>query len=119
MIWTAARNTDQGLLVASMYQRAGGVPCEREAVMADGLRGASALSQADVDPSRYLTISIDWVLEEMAAHDLISRIAGLSPLEGADLAHSEASSWPSASDSALADGLGGPSFCRTDTDSAH
>src|SRR5450755_2224512 len=58
MIWTAARNKDQGLLVTSMYERADRVPCEREAVMAGGLRGtdkASALTQACVDPSRYLT----------------------------------------------------------------
>jgi hypothetical protein len=93
MIWTAARNKDQGLVVTSMYEHAGRVPREREAVMAGGLRGtdkASALAQAGVDPSRYLTISIGRVLEEMAARDLIPRIAGLSPLEGADLAHTEA-----------------------------
>jgi hypothetical protein len=93
MIWTAARNKDQGLLVTSMYERADRVPCEREAVMAGGLRGtdkASALTQACVDPSRYLTISIDRVLDEMAAGDLIPRIAGLAPLEGADLAHTDA-----------------------------
>jgi hypothetical protein len=43
---------------------------------------AGALTQAGVDPARYLTISIDLVLAEMAARNLIPRIAGLSPLEG-------------------------------------
>jgi Zeta toxin len=93
MIWTPARNKDQGLLVTGMYERADGVPCERDAVIAGGLRGtdkASALAQAAVNQSHYLTISIDLVMEEMAARDLIPRIEGLSPLEGANLVHAEA-----------------------------
>ena len=62
MIWTAERNMDQGALVASMYEQAASVPCERKAVMVGGLRGADtagALTQAGIDASRYLTISID------------------------------------------------------------
>ena len=65
MIWTAERNMDQGALVASMYEQAVSVPCERKAVMVGGLRGAdtaSALTQAGIDASRYLTISIDAIL---------------------------------------------------------
>ena len=65
MIWTAERNMDQGALVAGMYGQAGSIPCERKAVMAGGLPGADtagALTQAGIDASRYLTISIDAIL---------------------------------------------------------
>ncbi len=67
--------------------------CERKAVMAGGLPGADkaeALTQAGIDPAGYLTISVDRILTEMAARGLIPQIAGLSPLDGADLAHGEA-----------------------------
>ncbi len=93
MIWTAERNMDQGALVAAMYARAGLVPCEREAIMAGGLRGADTagvLTQAGIDTSQFLTISIDGILAEMAARGLIPHVDGLSPLEAADLAHAEA-----------------------------
>ena len=52
MIWTAERNMDQGALVASMYEQAASVPCERKAIMVGGLRGADtagALTQAGID----------------------------------------------------------------------
>jgi hypothetical protein len=39
-IWNPERNAAQGVMVAEMYQRAGGVPCERSAILAGGLRGA-------------------------------------------------------------------------------
>jgi hypothetical protein len=93
MIWTPTRNAAQGLLVAEVYGQAGDVPCERSSIMAGGLRGADkdgALAQAGVDRARYLTISVDRVLEEMAARDLIPHITGLSPMEAADLGHAEA-----------------------------
>ena len=93
MIWTAERNMDQGALVASMYEQAASVPCERKAVMAGGLRGADtagALTQAGIDASRYLTISIDRILVQMADRRLIPHVDGLTPLEAADLVHVEA-----------------------------
>lgn len=93
MIWTAARNMDQGALIASMYEQARSVPCDRKAVMVGGLPGAdtaSALTQAGIVASRYLTISIDAILAEMAGRGLIPRVDGLSPLEAADLVHVEA-----------------------------
>jgi hypothetical protein len=43
-----------------------------------------------VDPLQYLTISVGLILEEMAARDLIPRLEGLSPLDGAELVHGEA-----------------------------
>ena len=93
MIWTPERNKVQGLLIADLYGQADDVACERNAVMAGGLRGAdkaSALAQQGIDPTLYLTISIDDLIEEMAARELIPRISGLSPLDAADLVHAEA-----------------------------
>jgi hypothetical protein len=94
MMWPAERAKDQRELVTALYQRGRDVPCDRAAVMAGGLRGADkddALARADVDRARYLTVSIDGVLAEMAAHGLIPPVDGLSPLEAADdLVHGEA-----------------------------
>ncbi|MGH3274258.1 MAG: zeta toxin family protein, partial [Streptosporangiaceae bacterium] len=93
MIWTAGRNMDQGALVASMYEQAALVPCERKAIMLGGLPGAGtagALTQAGVDTSQYFTISIDGIITDMAARGLIPHVDGLSPLEAADLVHVEA-----------------------------
>src|ERR1700693_772838 len=76
-----------------MYQAAAGVPCERSAAIAGGLPGAdkaAALDQAGVDRSQYLTVSIDAVLDRMAAARLIPEADGLSPLERAGLVHAEA-----------------------------
>jgi Zeta toxin len=92
MIWTAGRNREQCLLVTRIYQRAADVPCERTAVLIGGLRGSdksAALAEAGMDRSRYLTISIDAILEEMAACGLIPAREGLSPLDVADLVHAE------------------------------
>jgi hypothetical protein len=93
MIWTAERNMDQGALVARMYEEAASVPCERKAVMVGGLRGADtadALTQAGVDATCYLSISIDAIVLEMASRGLIPHVDGLTPLEAADLVHVEA-----------------------------
>ena len=93
MIWRGERNRQQGRLVAQMYRAAAAVPCERAAVIAGGLPGAdkaSALAQAGVDRSRYLTVSIDAVLARMAAGQLIPAADGLSPLGRAGLVHAEA-----------------------------
>ena len=93
MIWTGERNRQQGRLVAEMYQAAAGVPCDRSAVIAGGLPGAdkaAALEAAAVDRSQYLTVSIDAILDRMAAAGLIPEADGLSPLERAGLVHAEA-----------------------------
>jgi Zeta toxin len=93
MIWTGDRHRRQGRLVAELYQAAAAVPCEQAAVIVAGLPGAdkaAALGQADVDGSRYLLVSIDAVLLEMAARRLIPEAAGQSPLERAGLVHGEA-----------------------------
>ncbi len=93
MIWTGERSRQQGRLVAEMYQAAAGVPCERSAVIAGGLPGAdkaAALGQSGVDRSHYLAISIDAVLDRMAAAGLIGASDGLSPLARAGLVHAEA-----------------------------
>jgi hypothetical protein len=93
MIWTAERNARQGLLVARMYAASAAVPCERQAVMAARLPGADrrgAAAQSGADLSRYLPISVEAALDQMAARGFIPRVAGLSPMEAAPLAHAEA-----------------------------
>lgn len=93
MIWKPERNREHGGLVASMYQEARDVPCERQAVVAGGLPGAdkvAVLRTACVDQSQYLTISIDKILEQMAARGLIPVVKGLTPMDVAGLAHTEA-----------------------------
>jgi len=92
-MWTGERYRQQGRLVAEMYLAAAGVPCERSAAIAGGLPGAdkaAALEQAGVDRSQYLTVSIDAILDRMAAAGLIPEVDGLSPLERAGLVHAEA-----------------------------
>jgi hypothetical protein len=81
------------MVVAALYEQAATVPCERRAVFAGGLRGADkygALAAAGADPGRYFTVSIDLVLEELARRSLIPVAARLSPMESADLVHTEA-----------------------------
>jgi hypothetical protein len=93
VIWTGEHQRQQGRLVAEMYQAAAGVPCERSAAIAGGLPGAdktAALDQVGLDRSQYLTVSIDAVLDRMAAARLIPAADGLSPLERAGLVHAEA-----------------------------
>jgi hypothetical protein len=61
--------------------------------MAGGLPGAGTLEavvESGADLNQYLTISVDSVLVRMATRGLIPTVTGLSPLEAADLAHSEA-----------------------------
>ena len=74
MIWTGERARQQRLLVTGMYQAAAGVPRERRAAIAGGLAGAdkaAELDRAGLDRSRYLTVSIDAVLDRMAGAGLI------------------------------------------------
>jgi Zeta toxin len=64
---------------------------------ARGLRGRAAradknaaLAAAAINPGRYFTITTDLVLEELARRSLMPVVPGLSPMEGADLVHTEA-----------------------------
>jgi len=93
MIWLPDRHKHQGRIVAALYERSAAVLCDRQAVFAVGIRGADkqrALARAGISPSRYLTVSVDLTLAEMARRSLIPVTRGLSPLEGADLVHAEA-----------------------------
>ena len=90
VIWNADRSRRQGHIVDGLYRQAAGVPAERKAVLAGGLRGAdkaTALDKAGADPARYLVISVDAVLGELARRSLIPVVAGLAPLESAELVH--------------------------------
>jgi hypothetical protein len=93
VIWSADRSRRQGHIVDGLYRSAAAVPAERKAVLAGGLRGAdkaAALSQAGLDRARYLAISVDGVLAELARRSLIPVVGGLAPLEAAELVHAEA-----------------------------
>ncbi len=93
MIWTGERARQQRLLVAAVYRAAAGVPCERRAAIAGGLPGAdkaAALDRAGLDRARYFTVSIDAILDRMAAAGLIPQSNGQSPLERAGPVHAEA-----------------------------
>jgi hypothetical protein len=93
VIWKPDRNREQGLLVASVYQQAHGVPCDRQAVIVGGLPGAdkaAVLRAAGVNQSWYFTVSIDTILWQMAARGLIPSFEGLAPMDVAGLAHAEA-----------------------------
>lgn len=82
MIWTGEHARQQRLLVTGMYQAAAGVPRERRAVIAGGLPGAdkaAELDRAGLDRSRYLTVSIDAVLDRMAGAGLIPAADGPEP----------------------------------------
>jgi predicted kinase len=93
--WTAARDRIHGELVSDLYGRAKEVPNDGQAIIAGGLGGAgksTVLSKfAGIDLSKYLVINPDDIKEEMAKHDLIPRIEGLSPMEASDLVHEESS----------------------------
>jgi hypothetical protein len=87
------RSRRQGHIVDGLYRQAAAVPAERKAVLAGGLPGAdkaAALAKAGLDPARYLVISVDAMLGELARRSLIPVVAGLAPLEGAELVHAEA-----------------------------
>jgi hypothetical protein len=93
VIWTGERARQQRLLVAAVYRAAAGVPCERRAAIAGGLPGAdkaAALDRAGLDRARYFTVSIDAILDRMAAAGLIPQSNGQSPLERAGPVHAEA-----------------------------
>jgi hypothetical protein len=93
VIWTGERARQQRLLVTQMYRVADGVPCERRAAIAGGLPGAdkaAALDRAGLDRTRYLTVSIEAILNRMAAVGLIPEADGLSPLGRSSQVHAEA-----------------------------
>jgi hypothetical protein len=93
VIWTGERARQQLLLVTQMYRAADGVPCERRAAIAGGLPGAdkaAALDRAGLDRTRYLTVSIEAILNRMAAVGLIPEADGLSPLGRSSQVHAEA-----------------------------
>ncbi|MGH3276933.1 MAG: zeta toxin family protein [Streptosporangiaceae bacterium] len=92
VIWNPDRSRHQGRVVDGLCRQVA-VPAERKAVLAGGLRGAdkaAALSKAGLDRGRYLNVSVDAVLAEMARRSLIPVVAGLAPLEAAGLVHAEA-----------------------------
>jgi Zeta toxin len=93
MTWPPDRNKHHGRIVTALYRQAVSVPCERKVVLAGGLRGSDkdgALAKAGIHRSRYLTVSVEEILAELARRSLIPVVAGRLPLEAADLVHAQA-----------------------------
>jgi len=94
-IWSADRAEQHDVLIADIYRQAAGVPNESRAIIAGGLGGAGKstvlANYAGIDRSQYLTLNPDDIKEKMAERGLIPLVAGLSPLEAADLVHEESS----------------------------
>jgi Zeta toxin len=94
-IWSIERTLQHDSLLADMYDRAAGVPCEHKAIIAGGLSGAGKstvlANHPEMDRSQYLTINPDDIKEEMARRNMIPEVEGLSPMEASDLVHEESS----------------------------
>jgi Zeta toxin len=94
-IWSIERTLQHDSLLADMYDRAAGVPCEHKAIIAGGLSGAGKstvlANHPEIDRSQYLTINPDAIKEEMARRNMIPEVEGLSPMEASDLVHEESS----------------------------
>ena len=94
-IWTDSRVAQQDEILRKAYDSAADVPCERKAIIAGGLGGAGKTTVlgtlAGVDLSQYVTINPDNCKEELARHDMLPTVAGLSPMEVSGLGHEESS----------------------------
>jgi predicted ABC-type ATPase len=94
-VWLEQREVFHDALIDELYARAANVPAEHKAIIAGGLPGAGKSTvlerYAGIDRSCFLTIDPDKVKEELARHDLIPVVEGLSPMEASDLVHEESS----------------------------
>jgi predicted kinase len=93
--WSEERTVLHDAIIADIYGAARDVPCERRAILAGGLPGAGKTTvlehHAGVDRSQYLTINPDEIKEQMAERGMIPEVAGLAPMEAAELVHEESS----------------------------
>ncbi len=94
-VWLEQRETFHDALIDELYAHAAKAPAEHKAIIAGGLPGAGKSTvlerYAGIDRSCFLTIDPDKVKEELARHDLIPVVEGLSPMEASDLVHEESS----------------------------
>jgi predicted kinase len=94
-VWLEQREAFHDALIDEFYARAANVPAEHRAIIVGGLPGAGKSTvlerYAGIDRSRFLTIDPDKVKEELARHDLVPVVEGLSPMEASDLVHEESS----------------------------
>ncbi len=92
IVWKLERSLAHAEIVRDLIAAGRAVPCRRMAILAAGLPGADLAGVLDqaADRSQYLTVSVPGMLTELARRGMIPRIAGLSPMEAADLAHGEA-----------------------------
>lgn len=95
--WTAERAAQQRALVDQVWRRvARGVPSDRQAIMTGGLAGAGKTTvlkgPAEVDLTRYISVSADDMKEEMIRRGMDVQIPGrpdLAPMELSALYHVE------------------------------
>lgn len=94
-VWCEERVAVHDAIIEDLYQRSADVPCERRAVIAGGLPGAGKSTiletYAGIESSRFLTLDPDEIKAELAKHDLIPQLEGVSPMEASDLVHEESS----------------------------
>jgi predicted ABC-type ATPase len=94
-IWSDSRVALQDEILKKAYDSAAEVPCERKAIVAGGLGGAGKTTVlqelSGVDLSKYLTINPDNCKEELARHEMLPNVPGLSPMEVSGLGHEESS----------------------------
>jgi predicted kinase len=94
-IWSRARRAQHDQLIEDRYAAASAVQCDRRAILAGGLPGGGKTTvlreYAGIDVGRYLMINPDAIKEDMARYGLIPVVAGLTPMESADLVHEESS----------------------------
>lgn len=94
-IWSAQRRALHDQMISERYANACHVPCDRQAIVAGGLPGAGKTTvlsgHAGIDLERYLVINPDRIKAELATRGLIPAVAGLTPMEAAELVHEESS----------------------------
>lgn len=93
--WSEDRTILHDGIIADLYEAAADAPYDRRAILAGGLPGAGKSTvlekHAGIERSQYLTINPDEIKEEMAKRGMIPEVAGLAPMEAADLVHEESS----------------------------
>jgi predicted kinase len=93
--WSEDRTILHDAIISDLYGAAADAPYDRRAILAGGLPGAGKTTvleeHAGIDRSQYLTINPDEIKEEMAKRGMIPKVAGLTPMEAADLVHEESS----------------------------
>ncbi|WP_378214034.1 zeta toxin family protein [Amycolatopsis samaneae] len=91
--WLPSRARLHDQVARELYARGTAVPAHGKAVLTGGLPGAGKTTvlrdNPFVNPKDYLVLSSDDAKEVMCAHDMIPPVAGIAPMEAADLVQRE------------------------------